>query len=62
METGEARRAAKIPEWQQRVCECRNSGQPVKRWCEEHHRPITVGNVCVSHKLRARKRTAANSA
>lgn len=37
MEIGEVRRAAKLPEWQRRICECRNSGQPVKRWCEEHH-------------------------
>ncbi len=37
MEIGEVRSAAMLPEWQRRICECRNSGQPVKKWCEDHH-------------------------
>ena len=37
MDICEIRRAAKLAEWKQRVCECRSSGQTVKSWCEEHH-------------------------
>lgn len=25
-----------LKEWSQRVADCRNSGQPVTRWCAEH--------------------------
>ena len=25
-----------LMEWSQRVADCRNSGQPVTRWCAEH--------------------------
>lgn len=32
----EIQQAAKQQEWQERICECRNSGQPVRRWCTEH--------------------------
>ena len=31
------RHVAKLSEWQQRICEWRSSGQPVKKWCEDHH-------------------------
>ena len=37
MDVCEVRRAAKLAEWRQRVCECRSSGQTVRSWCEEHH-------------------------
>ena len=26
-----------LMEWSQRVADCRNSGQPVTRWCAEHN-------------------------
>ena len=37
MDICEVKRAAKLAEWRQRICECRNSGQTVRSWCEEHH-------------------------
>ncbi len=33
----EIKQEARLREWQERIWECRNSGQPVRRWCSEHN-------------------------
>ena len=35
MRVTEIKHAAKRQEWQERIMECRNSGEPVQRWCAE---------------------------
>ena len=35
MTVTEIKHAAKRQEWQERIMECRNSGEPVRRWCAE---------------------------
>ena len=36
MNAWDIRRAAQLPIWQERILKCRNSGKPVRRWCEEN--------------------------
>ncbi len=36
MTVTEVKHAAKRQEWQERIMECRSSGEPVQRWCAEH--------------------------
>lgn len=36
MTVTEMKHAAKRQEWQERIMECRSSGEPVQRWCAEH--------------------------
>ncbi len=35
MKAREEKHQAKLAEWEERVKECRSSGQNVKEWCEE---------------------------
>jgi len=37
----EWKHAAKRQEWQEKIMECRNSGEPVRKWCAQRQ-------VCVS--------------
>ena len=41
MKVCEIKHAAKRQEWEERIMECRSSGEPVKRWCAE--RQLCVG-------------------
>ncbi len=41
MTVTELKHAAKRQEWQEKIMECRNSGEPVRKWCEQRQ-------VCVS--------------
>ena len=42
MTVTEIKHAAKRQEWQERIMECRNSGEPVQRWCAEQQISVTT--------------------